>query len=57
MYMEDVMSVPPSMAGLPAISVPAGKTKAGLPVGAQLIGQRQSDQMLLSITKSVEEQA
>ena len=57
MYMEDVMSVPPSMAGLPAISVPAGKTKAGLPVGAQLIGQRQSDQMLLSIAKSVEEQA
>ena len=57
MYMEDVMSVPPSMAGLPAISVPTGKTKAGLPVGAQLIGQRQSDQMLLSIAKSVEEQA
>lgn len=57
MYMEDVMSVPPSMAGLPAISAPAGKTAAGLPVGAQLIGQRQSDQMLLSIAKSVEEQA
>lgn len=57
MYMEDVMSVPPSMAGLPAISAPAGKTSAGLPIGAQLIGQRQSDQMLLSIAKSVEDVA
>lgn len=55
MYMEDVMSVPPSMAGLPAISVPAGKTAAGLPVGAQLVGQRQNDQILLAIAKSVEE--
>ena len=55
MYMEDVMSVPPSMAGLPAVSVPAGKTAAGLPVGAQLVGQRQNDQILLAIAKSVEE--
>ena len=55
MYMEDVMSVPPSMAGLPAISVPAGESKSGLPIGAQLIGQRQNDQMLLSIAKEIEE--
>lgn len=51
MYMEDVMSVPPSMAGLPALAVPAGKTAAGLPVGVQLVGQRQSDQMLLRIAQ------
>ncbi len=57
MYMEDVMSVPPSMAGLPAISVPAGQSSTGLPIGAQLIGQRQNDQMLLSIAKSVEDAA
>ncbi len=55
MYMEDVMSVPPSMAGLPAISVPAGESSDGLPIGIQLVGQRESDQMLLSIAKSVEE--
>ena len=55
MYLEDAMTVPASMAGLPAISVPAGSTKAGLPVGAQLIGQRQSDQFLLSIAKKCEE--
>ena len=57
MYMEDVMSVPPSMAGLPAMAVPAGKSKDGLPIGIQLIGPRQSDQMLLNIAKSVEEVA
>ncbi|MBR3163914.1 Asp-tRNA(Asn)/Glu-tRNA(Gln) amidotransferase subunit GatA [Candidatus Saccharibacteria bacterium] len=55
MYLEDVMSVPPSMAGLPALAVPAGKTEANLPIGVQLIGQRRSDQLLLKIAKDVEE--
>ncbi len=55
MYMEDVMSVPPSMAGLPAISVPAGASSNGLPIGVQLVGQRQDDQLLLNIAKSIEE--
>lgn len=55
MYLEDAMTVPASMAGLPALSVPAGKTADGLPVGAQLIGKAQSDQLLLSIAKSCEE--
>lgn len=55
MYMEDVMSVPPSMAGLPALAAPAGTSSEGLPIGIQLIGPRQSDQMLLNIAKSVEE--
>ena len=55
MYMEDLMSVPPSMAGLPAIAAPAGEDKNGMPIGIQLVGQRQSDQMLLSIAKEVAE--
>ena len=57
MYMEDVMSVPPSMAGLPALAAPAGTSKEGLPIGIQLIGPRKSDQMLINIAKSVEEVA
>ncbi len=57
MYMEDVMSVPPSMAGLPALAAPAGTSKEGLPIGIQLIGPRKSDQMLINIAKSVEEAA
>ena len=55
MYMEDVMSVPPSMAGLPAMAVPAGASKTGLPIGVQLIGPRKSDQVLLNIAKTIEE--
>lgn len=51
MYMADIMTVPASLAGLPALSVPAGKTKSGLPVGVQLIGQRQSDALLLAFAK------
>lgn len=54
MYLEDAMTVPASMAGLPALSIPAGKTEAGLPVGAQLIGRAKDDQLLLSIAKLVE---
>lgn len=54
MYLADVMTVPASLAGLPAISVPAGKTDEGLPVGAQLIGKRRSDAQLLALAKSLE---
>ena len=39
MYLNDVFTVPASMAGLPAISVPAGLSDAGLPLGLQLIGR------------------
>jgi len=51
MYLSDSMTVPASLAGLPALSVPAGKTGSGLPVGVQLIGQRQSDAMLLALAR------
>jgi aspartyl-tRNA(Asn)/glutamyl-tRNA(Gln) amidotransferase subunit A len=54
MYLEDAMTVPPSLAGLPALAVPGGKTKSGLPVGVQLIGPRRSDAMLVAIAEEVE---
>lgn len=54
MYLADIMTVPPSLAGLPAISVPAGVTEAGLPVGIQLVGQRRSDAALLALAASLE---
>jgi aspartyl-tRNA(Asn)/glutamyl-tRNA(Gln) amidotransferase subunit A len=55
MYLADIMTVPPSLAGLPAISVPAGESKSGLPVGVQLIGPRRSDAALLALARSIEE--
>ncbi len=54
MYLEDIMTVPASLAGLPAISVPAGLGKNGLPVGVQFVGPRQSDSKILALIKSME---
>jgi aspartyl-tRNA(Asn)/glutamyl-tRNA(Gln) amidotransferase subunit A len=39
MYLNDVFTVPASLAGLPAMSVPAGLDAAGLPLGLQVIGR------------------
>jgi aspartyl-tRNA(Asn)/glutamyl-tRNA(Gln) amidotransferase subunit A len=55
MYLGDIMTVPTSLAGLPAISVPAGVSKAGLPIGVQLMGPSKSDAKLLSLARSLEE--
>ena len=51
MYLEDAMTVPASLAGLPAISVPAGMSSDGLPIGVQLIGSARSDALLLALAK------
>jgi len=56
MYLADIMTVPASLAGIPAISVPAGVTAAGLPVGVQLIGNYQSDAKLLALARAMEGQ-
>lgn len=55
MYLADILNVPASLAGLPAISVPAGKTEAGLPVGVQIIGKMKSDSKILALADSLEE--
>ncbi len=47
MYLNDVFTVPASLAGLPAISVPAGLSVDGLPLGLQLIGQPFDEETVL----------
>lgn len=54
MYLADVMTVPPSLAGLPALSVPAGVNAQGLPIGAQLVGRAKSDAALIALAGSME---
>jgi len=48
MYLSDVCTIPPNLAGLPAISIPCGFS-AGLPVGMQLIGPLFSEGLLLQV--------
>lgn len=55
MYLNDIMTAPTSLAGLPAISVPAGNSKSGLPIGVQLMGPRRSDAGLLALARSLED--
>jgi aspartyl-tRNA(Asn)/glutamyl-tRNA(Gln) amidotransferase subunit A len=55
MYLADIMTVPASLAGIPALSVPGGKNKAGLPIGIQLMGQRRNDAQLLALARSMED--
>lgn len=56
MYLADVMTVSPSLAGLPALSVPVGETKAGLPVGLQIIGAQRTDADILALAKQIEQE-
>jgi aspartyl-tRNA(Asn)/glutamyl-tRNA(Gln) amidotransferase subunit A len=54
MYLADVMTVGASLAGLPAISVPAG-VSGGLPVGLQIMAAQRRDRPLLGFAKKAEE--
>jgi aspartyl-tRNA(Asn)/glutamyl-tRNA(Gln) amidotransferase subunit A len=53
MYLSDVFTTPPSLTGLPAISVPAGRVQ-GLPVGLQLVGAHGDEATVLRIAAAVE---
>lgn len=49
MYLNDIFTVPTNLAGLPALSLPAGLDKQGLPLGLQLIGKALDEQKILNI--------
>lgn len=53
MYLEDVLSVPLNLAGLPGLAIPVGKTAEGLDLGLQLVGPRRSDYDLIQFAKEV----
>ncbi|MDP3958443.1 MAG: Asp-tRNA(Asn)/Glu-tRNA(Gln) amidotransferase subunit GatA [bacterium] len=55
MYLEDIFTVPANLAGLPALSVPSGKSAEGLPLSLQLIAPYRADRALFDIGKAFEE--
>ena len=57
MYLNDVFTVPASLAGLPGISLPAGLSEAGLPLGLQLIGRAFDEETVLRTAGVLEEAA
>src|SRR6478609_1518228 len=57
MYLNDVFTVPSSLAGLPAMSVPGGLDKDGLPLGLQIIGKPLDEQSVLNAGLAIEERA
>ncbi len=57
MYINDIFTVPSSLAGLPAISVPSGLSKNNFPLGLQLIADSFKEDTLLKAAKTLEEAA
>ena len=53
MYLSDVLTIPPNMAGLPGLSIPCGLSD-GLPVGLQLIGPQFSENLLFRVGNAIE---
>jgi aspartyl-tRNA(Asn)/glutamyl-tRNA(Gln) amidotransferase subunit A len=53
MYLADVLTIPPNMAGLPGLSIPCGLSE-GLPVGLQLIGPQFSENTLFRVGHALE---
>jgi len=57
MYLNDVFTVPSSLAGLPAMSVPGGLDARGLPLGLQVIGKPFDEQGVLNAALAIEQRA
>ncbi len=57
MYLNDVFTVPASLAGIPAMAVPAGLDGQGLPLGLQVIGKALDEQGVLNASLAIEERA
>jgi aspartyl-tRNA(Asn)/glutamyl-tRNA(Gln) amidotransferase subunit A len=52
-YVQDILTVPASLAGLPAISLPVGVSEDGFPLGVSLVGQWGTDRKLLRLAAAI----
>ncbi|MCB1548103.1 MAG: aspartyl/glutamyl-tRNA amidotransferase subunit A, partial [Hyphomicrobiaceae bacterium] len=57
MYLNDIFTVTVNMAGLPGISVPAGLSSEGTPLGLQLIGKPFDEATLFQVAQAIEDEA
>ena len=57
MYLNDIFTVPANLAGLPGISVPAGLSDDGLPLGLQLIGRAFDEESVFKVADVLERAA
>jgi aspartyl-tRNA(Asn)/glutamyl-tRNA(Gln) amidotransferase subunit A len=54
MYLSDIFTVPASLAGLPAISLPSGFSRTGLPLGLQILGPRFGEENVFAAAGALE---
>jgi aspartyl-tRNA(Asn)/glutamyl-tRNA(Gln) amidotransferase subunit A len=54
MYLSDIFTVPASLAGLPAISLPSGFSRTGLPLGLQILGPRFGEESVFAAAGALE---
>ncbi len=57
MYLNDIFTIPTSMAGMPGMSLPVGLDSRGLPLGLQLIGQPFKEETLFKVASALEKAA
>jgi aspartyl-tRNA(Asn)/glutamyl-tRNA(Gln) amidotransferase subunit A len=57
MYLNDVFTIPASLAGLPALALPIGLSKAGLPLGLHLIGRAFDEETVFKTAEVIEREA
>jgi len=55
MYLNDILTVSANLAGIPALSLPAGRSGNGLPIGVQLQAPFNADEVLLGIAYDIEQ--
>ena len=55
MYLSDIYTISVNLAGIPAISIPCGFTKKGLPVGLQIMAKAFNEEMLFRVAHTFEQ--
>jgi aspartyl-tRNA(Asn)/glutamyl-tRNA(Gln) amidotransferase subunit A len=54
MYLADIYTVTGSLAGIPGISIPCGRTRAGLPIGMQIFAPHFGESQVLQLARAFE---